>query len=113
VNRVDVHHEADADDAVERVVAQRQVFGVGLHVAADRLLFPSGIDAALCSISMRDVAADDFETFARQRAGEPAVPQGRSRMVRTPVASRSALRIAAHLRRLRFWRSGVLKRWKS
>jgi hypothetical protein len=34
-------------------------------------------------------------------------------MVRTPVASRSAARMAAHLRALRFWRSGLLKRWKS
>ena len=36
-----------------------------------------------------------------------------SRMVRTPVASRNAALIAAHLRRLRFWRSGELNRWKS
>jgi hypothetical protein len=50
------------------------------------------------------------------RASAPVnrpVPQGRSSMVRTPVASRSALAIAAHLRRLRVCRSGELKRWKS
>jgi hypothetical protein len=50
-----------------------------------------------------------YPSRARAPVKRP-VPQGRSRMVRTPVVEESAFRIAAHLRVLRFWRSGVLKR---
>ncbi len=89
------------------------MLGVGLHVTANGRLLAVGNRRGLDEHLVRDVTADDFETFRASAPVNRPVPQGRSRMVRIPVVSPSALRMAAHLRLLRFWRSGVLNRWKS
>jgi hypothetical protein len=59
------------------LVAQRQMLGIGLHVTVDRRLLTVGrvltfMGCRLVEHLERDVAADDFESFTRHRAGEPA-----------------------------------------
>src|SRR5688572_25502479 len=75
-SRVHMHHETDADHAVERISEQWQRLGIGLHVTADRALLAVRNGGRLLEHLQRDVAAHHFESFARQRAGEAAGTTG-------------------------------------